>query len=182
MNRKILIVPILLTVILFSACISQYEQSHTLRYDGSYTDFRSDLNKARLVPVYPSESVLKELILTPDLQQINITFIDNRTENGYYAAAAFEIGNKLTRIKIANNLDYTINASIITSVEDMIPIDGMVYLFLSGPSQSNETSVLVDNSIVFLSCKEFGDPSRKYSDLDLSVGKMLITIMEDKAG
>jgi len=176
--KKILIIPILLGV-LVSGCIFQEAEIHSIEYDGLITHFRADLNKARLVPVYPGEGELRNLVFDEGLEIINITFIDIQKENGFYAVGSFELGYKLNLIKNAEDLDYVVNASIVTSREDLVPVDGMLYIFLAGPSLADETSVRLEDGVIVLSGRSFEEVNRRYGDLDLSIDKLLLILMEE---
>lgn len=50
-------------------------------------------------------------------------------------------------------------------------------ILLLGPSQTNETSVRVEDNIIKVSGKSFEEDTRKYTDLDLAVDKILLVLM-----
>jgi hypothetical protein len=182
MNKKLISITLLavLAIVIISGCTAP-EEVHTLNYNGRLTSFRADLNKARLVPVHPSESVIEPLFLNPSVKTINLTFVDNFTENGFYAVGAYELTYKLTIIKNTLGLNYNITVTPVESPDQMIPLNDTVYIFLAGPSQSDETSVRVVDNKVFVNARSFAEINRKYTDLDLSIDKILLLLMEDKS-
>ena len=174
------IIPVILMIVFLSGCISQPVPNHKLEYNGISTTFRADITKALLVPVYSDEVQLKDLLLNKNISSINVTFIANDSENKYYAVGAFEIGYKLSLVKQKENLNYTVNATEILSLDDMIPLENTVYVFLAGPSQANETRVDINISIITVSARNLEKPYGKYTDLDLSIDKMLLSVMMEQ--
>jgi len=180
LNRKILSITLIavLAIVVISGCTAPKEV-HTINYNGRIITFRADLNKARLVPVSPDEITLKNLFLNSSVNTINLTFVDNTTENGFYAVGAYELTYKLTLIKNDLGLNYNVSVTPVESPEQLVPMNNTVYVFFAGPSQSDETSVKVEDNKVFVNARSFAEINRKYTDLDLAVDKILLILMED---
>lgn len=164
-------------ILMICGCISQYRPVHSIEYNGMITTFRADLNKASLVPVYPNEEALKNLIFSKHLEVINITFVPNSAENGFYAVGSFELSYKLGLIRQARGLNYSVNATPVNNASELADLDRTVYIFLAGPSQANETSVRVEGNTIYISGASIEQENRKYTDIDLAIDKMLLVLM-----
>lgn len=51
-------------------------------------------------------------------------------------------------------------------------------IFLSGPSQSNVTRVVIDGYVIKAEAASFSEVNRTFTDLDLSVAQILLSLME----
>ncbi len=168
----------LILIILVSLCIST--NPFQREFAGVTLHFRANLNEAKNVPVYPNEESLKNTLLNPDVSRIKIAYIPNETENPYYLADAYELAYKLTIIneyyfqKVKPIITLPLNKT--TQAFDFASYDEPVILLL-GPSQTNLTAVTVRGYVIFVEGKSFLEINRTYTDLDLSVDKVLLVLM-----
>jgi len=191
----------LILVLLASGCLGGgvYEKY----YAGDIRHFRGNLIEAEKVNVYPNESAIKDVLLNPEVYKIYIAFFPNETENSYYYASSFELTNKLGiifRHKFQGNesvgiveekdesqcfIFYSIGkpkcfkSFPINSTDDLIPTKVEPVILLLGPSHANKTAVTVENNLIIAEGKDFSKVNRNYVDLDLSVDKILLVLMED---
>lgn len=198
--KKIIIFS-LVFVLLFSGCLGGgvYEKY----YAGDIRHFRGNLIEAEKINVYPNESAIKDVLLNPEVYKIYIAFFPNETENSYYYASTFELTNKLgvifrhkfqgnESIDVVNETDgsqclifYSIGkpkcfkSFPINSTDELIPTKVEPVILLLGPSHTNKTTVTVEHNLIIAEGKDFSTVNRNYVDLDLSVDKILLVLMED---
>jgi hypothetical protein len=174
--------------------------SYERYYAGDVRHFRGNLDEAAKVPVYPDETSLVNVLLNPEVYRIKIAFIPNDTENSFYFASSFEITNKMSiifRSILGVNVttfktedgssclmfhpDEYVRCFIsvpINSTDELTENSMEPVILLLGPSNANSTAIYVDNNTVILEGKSFEEVDRTYTDLDLTVDKMLIVLMD----
>lgn len=163
-------------VILISLCIQKPNQK---KFAGQTLNFRSDLIQAQKTEVYPSETALKDVLLSPEVAKIWIAYFPNDQENAYYLVAAYEFSYKMTIVnKYYFQLVKRIEVLALNSTEELLPTKEEPVVLLLGPSKTNETSVRVDDYLITASGKDFSEINRQYTDLDLAVDKLLLVLME----
>jgi len=149
-------------------------------YAGVVLTFRTNIKDAEDVRVIPNEQTLKDLFLRVPPNRIDLVWIDNETENPYYAVDGFEIAAKLSVIYQYNfgiNVDIVpANVSSVDEVRNLLEQDNIVILML-GPSHANKTAVTVENNLVILEGQSL-ETNKEYTDIDLSTTKVLLTLME----
>jgi hypothetical protein len=172
---------------------------YILYYDGNTMHFRGNIIEANKTPVYPSEESVKDLLLSPDVYKIQIAYVPNESENAYYLAMTYEITSKLSlvyrhyytgQVQTFKDTDGSscllfyddtqtrcFKSVAINSTQDLVPTPVEPAIILTGPSRANETSVNVENNVITLSGRSFDESNRTYTDLDLSVDKMLLILM-----
>lgn len=169
-------------------------------YAGDVRHFRANLEEAQNVSVFPSEDAIRSVLLNPSVYKVNIAYIPNDTENGYYAASSFEIGNKLgiiyknyfqgdcnvsttkeddgsTCLLFCFTERKCFNSLPINSTDELIPTDVEPVILLLGSSHANKTAVTVDNYLITVEGNTFSSQDKPYTDLDLAVAKLLLTLM-----
>jgi len=153
------------------------------KFAGLTLNFRANLNEAEKVPVYPNETVLRDVILNNNVEEIGIAFIPNETENAYYLAASYDLAYKITVVN-----KYYFNT--VKSIESIPVNSSLEALFLAtskrpiimlvGPSKTDSTIVNVAGYFITAQGKSFEEESEKsYNDLDLAVGKILLVLMKE---
>ena len=172
---------------------------YSLYYEGDVRHFRANLFEANKTPVYPNENAIKDVLLNPEVFKIYIAFIPNETENAFYLASSFEITNKLGIVyrhyfngQAGSFKDVDESSCMlffedrqvrcfksfpINSTDELSPTPIEPVILLLGPSNTNQTSVVVNNNLIILQGKDFSEIDRKYTDLDLAVDKMLLVLM-----
>jgi len=197
--KKLIILTIF--VLLVSGCSKL--NPHEKYYAGEVRHFRANLNEAEKISVYPSEESIKNLLLDPKVYKVRIAYFPNETENSYYFASSFEITIKLGiifRHKFQGNqpvsifteddesscLLFHLGMSVkcfkslpINSTDELVSTDVEPVILLLGPSHANQTAVTIEHHLITLEGKSFEEVDRTYTDLDLSVDKMLLVLMED---
>ncbi len=153
------------------------------KFAGLTLNFRANLDEAEKVPVYPNETVLRDVILNNNVEEIGIAFIPNETENAYYLAASYDLAYKIT---VVNKYYFNTVKSI-----DSIPVNSSLealflatskrpIIMLVGPSKTDSTIVNVAGYFITAQGKSFEEESEKsYNDLDLAVGKILLVLMKE---
>ncbi len=180
--------------VVFTVGISTPQKSpYEREFGGTTLHFRSNLDEAAKVPVYPSEKALNDTLINDSIRWLNtakyrIAYIDNATEDPVYYAAAISLASHLTTI---NTLYYpsedrkTVDLYPVKSVDEAynstyfkIPI-----FLLLGPSHANETSVTVrgDLSLIIIQGKDFSKTDRTYTDLELAADKLILVLMGNNA-
>lgn len=200
MYLAIALIVIIITVLLVLSNPNIMLSSYQKYYAGGVRNFRANLDIATDVPVLPNEKALLDVLLNPDVYQINIAFFPNETENSFYFATSFEISNKLTII-YSNIIGSQITpfetedgstcimfqpsraikcfrSLPINSTDDLLPTPIEPVILLLGPSQSNKTAVTVERSLITLEGESFEEIDRDYTDLDLATDKMLLVLMD----
>ena len=169
-------------------------------YAGDVRHFRANLQEAQDVSVYPSEDAIRGILLNPDVYKVYIAYFPNETENAYYAASSFEIGNKLgiiyknlyqgdCNVSTEEEKDgstcllfcYTgrkcFNSLPINSTDELVPTDVEPVILLLGSSHANRTAVTIDNYLITVEGNTFSEQDKPYSNLDLAVAKLILTLM-----
>ena len=179
-SKKILIKRMSFLVLIFVMAISgcvQTQNPKQLEFAGQLINFRADLLEAAKVNVYPNESILKEVLLSPDVAKIHIAFIPNETENAYYAADSFELAYKLTIInKFYKGFVIKVESLPVNSTSELLATKEEPIILLS---VSNRTAVTVKDNLIVCEGKDLAEIGRDYTDLDLAVDKLLLVLMKD---
>lgn len=151
-------------------------------FAGLTLNFRANLNEAEKINVYPNETVLRDVILNNNVEEIGIAFIPDEFENSYYLAASYDLAYKIT---VVNKYYFNIAKPI-----DSIPVNSSLealslatskkpIIMLVGPSKTDSTLVNVVGYFITAQGKSFEKESEKsYNDLDLAVGKILLVLMK----
>ncbi len=205
MKKIYIIIPLIIIIIIALFFLLKdldfFKDTHSLYYEGDVRHFRANIFEANKTPVFPNEDAIKDVLLNPNVFKVYIAYFPNDTENAFYGAASFEIGNKLEIIyrhylpgEVAKFndvdgssclafLDYDKSLCLkslpINSTDDLVPTSVEPVILLLGPSHANQTSVIVNNNLIIVQGKDFSEINRKYTDLDLAVDKMLLVLMED---
>lgn len=179
MVNKMHTILLIFLVVAISGCIAD---PYKARIGDRDVQFRSDLNEARRISIYPDESAARSLLLDPQKLTVGVVYVSNNYSiNGYYFADAWEFEFKFTkiikeRIGVAKNL-VTLNITDISELETVKEeneLDAIVFL----EAFSNETSVRIDGDIVYVRGKDMSQqPRRKYTDLDLAVDRLLLALL-----
>jgi hypothetical protein len=169
-------------------------------YAGDIRQFRSNLDEAEKIPVFPDENAVRSVLLNPSVYKVRIAYLPDEEENAYYAAASFEIANKLGIIyrenfqgncsvdTIKENDDsscllfcYSFKKCFrslpINSVNEIRSTDTEPVILLLGSKNTNRTAVTVNNYTITVEGKTFSEADRPYTDLDLATDKLILTLM-----
>ena len=178
MREKASMMLAVMLVIAAAGCLGQDTTPgpKQMKYANNTLNFRAPLTLAAQVPVVPSEDTLKMLLSEP--QPIAVAYVPNDSLNGFYAAASFELGYKLT---IYYKAAFGESAEIVS-----LPVSGsdevsaaaanQTVIFLVG--NADRTSVLVHANVIEVDGKDMTENGRDYTDLDLAVDKFLITVLK----
>jgi hypothetical protein len=172
---------------------------YSIYYDGENRKFRGNLLEANKTPIYPDEASVENILLSPEVYKIQIAYIPNVTENAFYLASSYELTSKLGLVyrhyytsqpQVFKDLDNSscllfyddmqtrcFKSVAINSTDDLVPTSVEPVILLLGPSQEDQTSVRVENNLIILSGASIDESNRTYTDLDLSVARMLLTLM-----
>ena len=177
MVKKMHVMLLIFIVVTISGCIAD---PYKARIGDRDVQFRSDLNEARRVPIFPDESAARSLLLDPEKLTVGLVYVSNESVNGYYFVDSYEFGFKFTlitkeRIGVAKRL-VGLNITDISELETIKEeneLDAIVFL----EAFSNETSVRVDDDTVYVRGKDMSQNKRKYTDLDLAVDRLLLALL-----
>jgi hypothetical protein len=173
-TRNVLILTIILTV-LVAGCISQLAPTQMM-FAGKIVNFRADLREAKLVET--SNPVQLKQAFFQAVDNVYISFISNDNENGFYAVTGFELSYKILSFRNFYGLNWNVTAMPINSTDE-IPQDNNLYVVMLGPSLANETSVSLEENIIYVNGKDFYPEGKKYTELDLAADKLLLILLED---
>jgi len=170
---------LIILTILISGCL--FRDPYRREFAGVTLNFRSNLNEAEKVSLYPNEETLKNVLLSDSIEEIGIAYIPNESENSLYLAASYELAYKLTIInKYYFKQPKPIVSIPLNSTEEVFDLSTMerAMIILLGPSKTNATAVTIRGTVVFAEGKNFSEVNRTYTDLDLAVDKILLVLME----
>jgi len=175
---------LLAVVMLLSGCLESPNTPFQKDFAGMKLEFRANLDDAASTTVYPNEAALRDLILNDNVKEIGVAYIENETENSFYLAASYELAYKLTIInryyfnktKNIDSMNLNSTSEAFDKASEYRPI-----ILLLGPQQTNITSVEVYPSgyVIMAKGKTFSEDNRTWNDLDLSVDKILLVLMEE---
>ncbi len=183
---------------------SEEKEIHEMRYGDLLLHFRADLRKAANIPVFPSEAVIRKMLLSENLHKVTIALPDVKFHAGYYGAAAFELSFKLTVIynslysmfsppelfekENTTCLYYTDSAKeicigkmVFSNIHELKAEKGEVIIVLLGEGYTNTTSVhaFPEKNLILVEGKSANETERGYTDLDLAVDKLLLVLMRE---
>jgi hypothetical protein len=165
-----------------SLCLEEPYNPYQKEFGGFKINFRADLTEAEKISVYPDEDTLRNVILNDMVEGIGIAYVPNETENSFYLAASFELAYKLTIINryYFNKVKFIDSISLNSTSDalDMARSERPVILLL-GPSRTNVTAVTVRDYLITAEGGSFTETDRKYTDLDLTVDKILLVLMRE---
>lgn len=141
-----------------------------VNYNGQLLKFRVDLREANKIRVYTDESSVYNLLWNPEIKNLTIVFM-NTSDMNYTEVEAFEIAFKLKIAYMSSNFPVKISGQDVSSFENLTKED--VFIALIPPSISNETSVRVEDNIIFIRGKSF-------KEFDLATVKFLMIALEIK--
>lgn len=179
-QRAILLVLILLFLSLFILLYKNLpSQVYSAEYHGVRMNFRVNLKEAKNVPVYPSEYAIKMEIMNPYVENITIAFIPGSgQQNAHYAVETFEITNKLaTAFLVSSGYLPNFNVINVTSYQNLTGKIQNPIIALVHPFYSNETSVRLENHVVFIAGKNATSSSEQLRNFDLATVKFLISVL-----
>ncbi len=181
---------------------NEKKEIHEMRYGNLLLHFRADLRKAANVPVIPSETVVRKMLLSENLHKVTIALPDVKFHAGYYGAAAFELSFKLTVIynslysmfshpkvfekENATCLYYAdslkeicIGKIIFSNIRELKAKKGEVIIALLGGGYANTTSVRAfpEKNLILVEGRSVNETGRGYTDLDLAVDKLLLVLI-----
>ena len=198
MRKKVIL--LVSIFVLLSGCVQ--EERHSLIFKGSELHFRSDLNKAVNVPVFPDEALISRLIFNDKLEKITIA-IPNVSKAGYYGVAGYELAYKLTFLynsiyssfskpEVFEENNYTclyykdfekticIGKTVFSDYESLKGGKNEIVIALLGEGLANETEIVIEQgkNLILVKGKSFSQKNRKYTDLDLAVDKFLLILFD----
>ncbi|MEM5853600.1 MAG: hypothetical protein QW228_04495 [Candidatus Aenigmatarchaeota archaeon] len=155
---------------------------YSVNYKGKKMNFRTNLRDAEKVVVIPNEKNLREKIFNNLVDNITIVFKPgDELVNAHYAAEVFEITYKLT---LAYKLNFAyiprFNVVNVTSYEGLKGSEENPVVALIHPIYSNETSVRVDDSVVYIQGKNSEKLEEQLRNFDLAVAKFLMVALDIK--
>ncbi|MEM5772733.1 MAG: hypothetical protein QXL86_00700 [Candidatus Aenigmatarchaeota archaeon] len=181
--KIILIASILLLIFLAWTISSQIKLPiSSWNYHGTNLKFRINLRDVEKIEIYPSENAIKKEILNNFVENITIIFKPgDEIINAHYAVEVFEITYKLT-VAYKLNLAYIPNFNVInvTSYENLKGTRENPIIALVHPIYSNETSVKLDNHVIYIQGKGARSPAEQLRNFDLAVAKFLMAVLDIK--
>ncbi len=172
---------------------------YQIKFANETLNFRANLEKAKLVSVYPDGQAIKEAILSKDVEKIKISYAPETEFNKFYLADSFEIAYKLTILfkyyygisgyvygdrQGENCLSFEETQKTICIISEPVPSLEQINASSSEPviflSASNETSVILKDNIIYIKGKDFSETGRKYTDLDLATDKFLMLLINQQ--
>jgi hypothetical protein len=172
----------LILIIFIAGCTETPRDPYQKEFAGLKINFRANLDEAEKIPVYPNETILRTILLNNKVEEIDVVYIPNVTENSFYLASSFELAYKLTVInKYYFNITKPINSiPVNSSLEAMLmSSESKPVIMLTSPYYVNETMVNVVGHFITAQGKSFEETDRKYNDLDLAVDKLLLVLMKE---
>ncbi|MEM5829331.1 MAG: hypothetical protein QW040_00175 [Candidatus Aenigmatarchaeota archaeon] len=155
---------------------------YSVNYMGVKMRFRVNLRDVKDVVVYPSEETIRKEIMNQLVENITIVFKpgENQT-NAHYAIEVFEIVNKLA-IAYKLNFAYMPNFKVVnvTSYENLRGRRENPIIALVHPVFSNETSVKLEDHVVYIQGRNATSLREQLKNFDLAVVKFLMSILEIK--
>jgi hypothetical protein len=181
-QRAILFASILIVIILIALLVSQIKLPiYSLNYYGAKLSFRINLRDVKDVTVYPSEKAVRDEIMNQFVENITIVYKPNESINSHYAVEVFEIVNKLA-IAYRLRFGYIPNFNVInvTSYENLMAVPSNPKIVLVHPIYSNETSVRLEDNVIYIQGKNAVSEKEQLRNFDLAVVKFLIVALEIK--
>jgi len=176
------IISLMILIILISCCIGEPSNPFQREFAGVKLNFRANLDEAEKVPVYPNETVLRNVLLNNYVEEIGIAYIPNETENSFYLASSYELAYKLTiinkyyfnKVKPIDSIpvNSSLEALFMSSIQKPI-------IMLVGPPKTNSTLVNVVGYFITVQGESFEENNRTYNDLDLATDKLLLVLMKE---
>lgn len=166
-----------ITIVIVSGCIGQLSPNKR-EFGGKTLTFRANLTAAAEVPIFPSEALLLQTLYDPRVSWVNIAYIPNDTENGFYAVTGYELAFKLAgAYKAMFSSQPTIRPLELNATPTQPPRDE-VTIWMRGPAAgANQTAVTVDNGIIIVEGIDLSEINRTYTDLDLAADRLLLSFM-----
>jgi len=183
-RQRIIVLVSSIVIILLAAAIYPHIPLpiYSVDYYGTTVKFRIDLRDVKEVPVYPSEEAVYNEVMNQPIQNITLAYkVASEEENGLYAIETYEIVNKLATAFI-RRFGYTPNftAVNVTSYEGLTGTTENLVIVLVHPTYSNETSVRLENHLIFISGKNSTTLTGQLRNFDLATVKFLMTVLEIK--
>jgi hypothetical protein len=153
---------------------------YSLDYYGTNIGFRVNLRDAKNVPVYPNEADVRSQIMNQWIENVTIVFKPGTEQaNAHYAVEVYEIVNKIA-VAFSINFGYMPNFNVInvTSYEGLKGKNYNPVIALVHPMYSNETSVRLDDYVIFISGKNSTDLKEQLRNFDLAVEKFLMVALD----
>jgi len=180
-RRIIFLVLLILSILLIATIFPNIPWPvYSVNYYGATMGFRANLRDAKNVPVYPNEEIVYREIMNPLVENITIAFKPGtEQENAYDAVETFEIVNKLA-IAFSKTLGYipSFNVINVTSYDGLQGKIRNPIITLVNPNYSNETSVRLDDHVIFITGKNSTDSKEQLKNFDLAVIKFLMVALE----
>jgi len=159
---------------------------YELTYGGLKFRFRGNLEEAKNITVYPDTTALRNVLFGDFTRKYVLVWIDNTTIvgnqsiNDFYAAAGFDLGTKFP-VLVQNHYGESkplspYNVSSIEEAKNLSDRLVPVIMFVS-PPYTDRTAITVDGYLIKLEAKDFTEIDRVYTDLDLVVAKLILTLM-----
>lgn len=147
-----------------------------MEYAGSIINFRAPIALATLTSVEPDEDALRLLFEGP--QPMAVAFVPDDSLNGFYAVASFELGYKLTLYydEMFGAVPEISSLPVSGREEALAASSNRTVIFLVGNADS--TKVSVNGTLIEVRGSDMTENGRDYTDLDLAVDKLLLTVME----
>jgi hypothetical protein len=189
-ERAILFASILIIIILVALLFQQVKllvalliqqikfPLYSLNYHGMKISFRINLRDAKDVKVYPSENAVRDEIMNQFVDNITIVYKPNESINSHYAVEVFEIVNKLAvayRLKFGYIPNF--NVVNVTSYENLTGSSSNPKIALVHPIYSNETSVRLDNHVIYIQGQNATSWQDQLKNFDLATVKFLMVAL-----
>ena len=178
-QRAILFASILIVSILLALFIQQVKLPiYSLNYYGTKINFRINLREAKDVAVYPSEEAVRDEIMNQFVENITIVYKPYELINSHYAVEVFEIVNKLA-VAYRLRFGYLPNFNVVnvTSYENLTATPNNPKIALVHPIYSNETSVRLEDNIIYIQGKNAKSWQEQLRNFDLATVKFLIVAL-----
>lgn len=141
----------------------------SINYHGHLLLFRSDLKKAKKIPVYPSSEAVKEVMMQPTIKKITIFFQDTE-DNSLTAVESYEITYILKTVYLVNGFSVDFSGELVDDFQNIKSSEENPGIVLIPPSLANETFVRIEGYKVIISGKDA-------KEFDLATDKFLMDVI-----
>lgn len=172
------IVAITVLVVLISACVGQ-SNPYQMEIGSQKVTFRANLDKAKDVPLSPSDGSLKSLLLDLAVDKIILAYVPDSAYNGFYSVSGYDITYKMVLIQ---NLYYgdspQIEAVALNTTEEAYRLASPATPVILLKAGAEKTAVTVDKNVVLVEGKDMTESGRDYTDLDLAADRLILELLK----
>ena len=169
----------LLIAVIIAGCVGQTKvYPYQLDYAEKRMQFRANLNEAGKILMEPSAEDLQKVLMSPNIKGIRVAFVPSENDK-FYAVSGFELAQKMQWVNMAiYGSAIPITNLILNKTDDAKRLASEENPIVVMQGSADETKVLVNGYVVYVSGKDMTEVNRDYTDLDLAADKLLLTLMD----